>query len=239
VSLHKVVFLKKYRPADLPGSYGKHETSKQGTERKRIATNILAAFVFNSMKAVSYSALFILFAALLLFTAGCTSTQTPGAAAPAPAGTVAPAPQQAAAPSAVAGAVTKSANIDTTIGVRFNDFTCINIQDQIGAPYLYPDQKITLTAAPPSGGGVNVNVLVVDENDQIGFRQIAPQWDAVQKTWVYAGIVPLIQLNDVTSPVAKTVTIKTQSKYYLCVDDRKESGSRDTIYQVPVTLLKS
>ena len=177
--------------------------------------------------------------ALLLFTAGCTSTQTPGTAAPAAAGTVAPAPQQAAAPSAVAGAVTKSANIDTTIGVRFNDFTCINIQDQIGATYLYPDQKITVTAAPPAVGGVNVNVLVVDENDQIGLRQIKPQWDAVQKTWVYAGIVPVIQFNDVTGPVAKTITIKTQSKYYLCVDDRKESGSSDTIYQVPVTLLKS
>ena len=192
------------------------------------------------MKAVSYSTLFILLAALLLFTAGCTSTQTPGAAATSgSSGTVAPAPQQAAAPSTVAGAVTKSANIDTTIGVKFNDFTCINIQDQIGATYLYPDQKITVTAAPPAGGGVNPNVLVVDENDQIGLRQITPQWDAVQKTWVYAGIVPVIQFNDVTGPVAKTITIKTQSKYYLCVDDRKESGSSATIYQVPVTLLKS
>jgi len=190
------------------------------------------------MRSASYFVLFILLVALLAFAAGCTAPQAPGAATPASAGTVTPAPQQAATPSA-AGTVTKTANIDTTIGVKYNDYTCLNIQDQIGATYLYPDQKVTLTAAPPAGGGVNVNVLIVDENDQIGLRQINPKWDAIQKTWVYEGIVPLIQFNDVTSPVAKTVTIKTQSKYYLCVDDRKESGSGDTIYQVPVTLLKS
>lgn len=190
------------------------------------------------MRIASSSALGILLVALLIVAAGCTSPQAPGAATPAPSGPVAQVSQQAAAPSA-AGTAAKSANIDTTIGVRFNDFSCLNIQDQIGATYLYPDQKITLTAAPPSGGGVNVNVLVVDENDQLGLRQIKPQWDAVQKTWVYEGIVPVIQLNDVTGPVAKTVTIKSQSKYYICVDDRKESGASDTIYQVPVTLLKS
>ena len=156
------------------------------------------------MKAVSHATLFILLVALLLFAAGCTTPQAPGAAATSgSSGTVALAPQQAAAPSTAAGTVTKSANIDTTIGVRFNDFTCINIQDQIGAMYLYPDQKITVTAAPPAGGGVNPNVLVVDENDQIGLRQIKPQWDVVQKTWVYAGIVPVIQFNDVTGPVQR------------------------------------
>jgi hypothetical protein len=190
------------------------------------------------MRSASDSVLVILLVTLLVAFAGCTTPQAPGAATPAPAGTVAPAPQQAAAPSA-AGTATKTANIDTTIGVKFNDFACINIQDQIGATYLYPDQKVTLTAAPPAGGGANVNVLIVDENDQIGLRQIKPKWDAVQKTWVYEGIVPVIQFNDVTGPVSKTVTIKTQSKYYLCVDDRKESGTSDTIYQVPVTLLKS
>jgi hypothetical protein len=205
------------------------------TGRNRIAINILAALIFNSMKS-SCTVLFILLAALLLFTAGCTTPQSPAAATPAPAGTVAPAaPQQAIATSA-ASTVTKSANIDTTIGVKFNDFSCLNIQDQIGETYLDPGQKVTLTAAPPAGGGVNVNVLMVDENDQIGLRQIAPKWDAVQKNWVYAGIVPVIQFNDVTGPVAKTATIKDQHAYYLCVDDRKESGTSSTIYQVPVTL---
>jgi CheY-like chemotaxis protein len=29
-------------------------------------------------------------------------------------------------------------------------------------------------------------------------------------------------------------TIKNQGKYYLCVDDRKETGAGDTLYQVPV-----
>jgi hypothetical protein len=51
--------------------------------------------------------------------------------------------------------------------------------------------------------------------------------------------VPVIQFNDVTDQVAKTVTIKSQSRYSICVDDRKESGTSDTICQVPVTLLKA
>jgi len=186
------------------------------------------------MKATSYSVLFILPVVLLLLTAGCTTTQSP-ASPGTPAGTAVPGTQQAAAP-APAATSAKTADIDTTIGVNYNDFSCLNIQDQIGITYLYPGEKVTLAVAPPAGGGVNVNVLIVDENDQIGLRQIRPKWDIVQKSWVYAGIVPLIQLNDVTGAVEKTATIKTQSIYYICVDDRKESGTSDAIYQVPVTL---
>jgi hypothetical protein len=81
-----------------------------------------------------------------------------------------------------------------------------------------------------------VNVLFVDENDQLGVRNIRPAWDVVQKKWVYEGIVPLVQFNDITTPVEKTFTIKTQSKYYICADDRKETGSNDVMLRVPVKL---
>ena len=188
------------------------------------------------MKSASGYLLIILFMALLVVAAGCTSSPSPGTAAtPAPAGTLAPVPQQAAAPSAVGTAQT-SGSLDTTIGVKSNDFSCLNVQDLLGVVYLYPGQKVTLTASPPAGAGVNVNVLLLDENDQIGLRQIAPQWDVVKKAWVYAGIVPVIQFNDLTGAAGKTVTLKSQSKYYVCVDDRKESTTSDTIYQVPITL---
>jgi len=60
----------------------------------------------------------------------------------------------------------------------------------------------------------------------------------VTKKWEYAGLVPFAQFDDVTGPVKKTFTLKDQGKYYLCVDDRKETGVSDMIYHVPVKLLK-
>jgi len=51
-------------------------------------------------------------------------------------------------------------------------------------------------------------------------------------------VVPLAQFNDITTPVEKTFTIKRQSKYYICADDRKESGTNDITYLVPVKLTK-
>jgi hypothetical protein len=38
--------------------------------------------------------------------------------------------------------------------------------------------------------------------------------------------------------VEKTFTIKTQSKYYICADDRKETGTNDDTYRVPVKLTR-
>lgn len=133
----------------------------------------------------------------------------------------------------------KTADIDTVVLVHFNDVACLDVQKELSKDYLYPDEKYTLSAAAPPGvTGVNVNVLFLDENDQLGLREIRPKWDAVQKKWVYEGIVPLAQFNDITTPVEKTFTIKTQSKYYICVDDRKETGINDVMLRVPVKLLK-
>ena len=96
----------------------------------------------------------------------------------------------------------------------------------MGTDYLYPDQKFKLEAASPGANTINVNVLFVDENNQLKLREVKPKWDGVQKTWVYEGVVPLVKFDDITTPVEKTFTIKTQSKYYICADDRKEAGAR-------------
>jgi hypothetical protein len=166
--------------------------------------------------------------------AGCTSSPS----APAT-------PAETPAPAATTNAdvqrttiAAKTADIDTVVLVRFNDYACLNVQAELGRDYLYPDEKYRLTAAPPGVAGVNVNILFLDENDQLGLREIRPKWDTVQKKWVYDGIVPLAQFNDITGPVEKTFTIKTQSKYYICVDDRKETGLNDAMLKVPVKLLK-
>jgi hypothetical protein len=55
---------------------------------------------------------------------------------------------------------------------------------------------------------------------------------------VYETVVPVVQFNDITTPVEKTFTIKRQSKYYICADDRKESGVSDVVYRVPVKLTR-
>jgi hypothetical protein len=51
-------------------------------------------------------------------------------------------------------------------------------------------------------------------------------------------VLPLAQFNDITTPVEKTFTINRQSKYYICADDRKESGTSDITYHVPIKLTK-
>lgn len=164
--------------------------------------------------------------------AGCTSPQAPPATQQ-----ITPVSTPAATPGLpVTTIAAKTADIDTTVNVHFNDFTCMNVQQELGKEYLYPDEKYTLYASSPGVSGVNVNVLFVDENDSLALRQITPKWDAVQKKWVYEGIVPLAQFNDVTVPQEKSFTIKTQSKYYICVDDRKETGVNDMMLRVPVKL---
>jgi hypothetical protein len=189
------------------------------------------------MKIPGYCVLIAVLVLLLAITAGCsTSQQTPATATQAPTA----AAQQSAASyqTPVAPRSASTADIDTTVNVRFNELACLSVQEYLGTDYLYPDQKFKLQAATPGANTIDVNVLFVDENDQLKLRQVKPQWDTVKKTWIYDGPVPLVQFIDITTPVEKTFTIKTQSKYYICADDRKESGTNDVVYRVPVKLTR-
>jgi hypothetical protein len=184
------------------------------------------------MKIPGYCVFFAALVLLLVVAAGCTTPQQT-AATQAP---TAAAQQTYQAPAATRAAST--ADIDTTVTVRFNELSCISVQEKLGVDYLYPDQKFKLEAASPGANTIDVNVLFVDENDQLKLRQAKPKWDTVKKTWIYDGPVPLVQFIDITTPVEKSFTIKTQSKYYICADDRKESGLNDIVYRVPVKLTR-
>jgi hypothetical protein len=188
------------------------------------------------MKIPGYCVFLAMLVLLLAVAAGCTTPQQAPAATQAPA--AAAAQQTYAAPPPASSASSSSADIDTTVNVHFNELACINVQELLGSDYLYPDQKFKLEAASPGSNTINVNLLFLDENNQLKLRQARPVWDNVQKTWVYDGVVPVVKFADITIPVEKTFTIKTQSKYYICADDRKESGTSDIVYRVPVKLTR-
>ncbi|MFA5269657.1 MAG: hypothetical protein WC379_16960 [Methanoregula sp.] len=171
---------------------------------------------------------------LLAIAAGCTTPQQTPAATQAPA--TAAQQQTYSAPAATRAA--SSADIDTTVNVHIGELACINVQELLGSDYLYPDQQFKLEAQPPASNAINVNILFVDENNQLKLREVEPAWDVVHKTWVYDGVVPVVRFIAITTPVDKTFTIKTQSKYYICADDRKEAGTGDIIYRVPVKLTR-
>jgi hypothetical protein len=181
------------------------------------------------------TALLLVLVIVLTGAAGCTAAQKTETATVGPVYTPA-----AATPAGVitTAAMTKTADIDTRIGVNFNDFSCLDVQKEMGVEYLYPDQKYTLSAASPGAGVVNVNILFLDYNDYLRLREIEPKWDSLNKAWTYPGIVPIAQFNDLTLATQKTFTIKDQGKYFICVDDRKETGLSDMIYYIPVKLLK-
>jgi hypothetical protein len=179
------------------------------------------------------------FAVLLVFSAGCTSTSsspsTPATTAPAvtsgAAGTV-PANQAATL-------ATPAPGIDTTISVHYNDYACINIPQTLGVDYLNPGENYTVRVTTPGAGTITPNLLVVNVNDNLKFSTVTPEWDPVQKTWTYNGIVPLVKLIDITSPQSATFAIKNQGWYFLCIDDRKENGASSAIYQVPVEVTRA
>jgi hypothetical protein len=127
--------------------------------------------------------------------------------------------------------------VDTTINIHFNDYDCLDIQERLGVVYLNAGEKYSIRVSPP-GNPVNVNLLLLDVGDKERIQVVKPEWNTVTKTWDYAGIVPLVQFNDVSVTAEKTVTIKNQGKYYLCADDRKESGINDAIIRVPVRVTR-
>jgi hypothetical protein len=127
--------------------------------------------------------------------------------------------------------------VDTTISIHYDDYDCLDIQKELGVVYLNPDEKYTIRVSPPSFP-VNVNILLLDVGDLERIQVVEPEWNTITKTWDYEGIVPLVQINDVSTTVEKTVTIENQGKYYLCADDRKEPGVNDVIIRVPVRVMR-
>jgi hypothetical protein len=189
------------------------------------------------MKIHGYVTLVAVLVILLAIAAGCTTPQQPAAATQAPPAQAPQATAQQAAPTAAA-VKTSSAALDTTINVHHNELVCINIQDQMGMDYLYPDQKFRLEVTSAGANTINPTVVLVDKNNEFRIREVERQWDNVQKTWVYDGVVTVVRFSDITRTAQKEFTIKDQGKYYLCADDRGESGSQDTVYQVPVKMFR-
>jgi hypothetical protein len=130
-----------------------------------------------------------------------------------------------------------SGRIDTTINLHFNEYNCLDVQQELGVVYLNPDQQYTIRVSPPDVTA-SVNLLLIDVGDRERLQVSPPAWNAITKTWDYEGIVPLLQFNDVSSPQVKTVTIKKQGKYYLCADDRMESGQNTNIIRLPVKMTR-
>jgi hypothetical protein len=131
----------------------------------------------------------------------------------------------------------KTGVVDTTINIHYNDYDCLDVQKELGVVYLNPDQKYTIRVSPPNSQ-VNVNLLLLDVGDKEKLQAARPEWNAIAKTWEYEGIVPIVQFNDVSTTQEKTVTIKNQGKYFLCADDRKESGVNDVILRIPVKMTR-
>jgi hypothetical protein len=181
---------------------------------------------------------------LLTCIAGCTTTSsTPAATAPVAttsasgsSGATVTAPAVGTAVSATSS--TATSGIDTTISVHFNDYACINIPKALGVDYLYPGENYSIWVTTPGSGTITPNLLVLNVNDNARFGTVTPVWDAVQKTWTYEGIVPLVKLIDITTPQSETLTIKNQGWYFVCIDDRKESGVSDAVYNVPVKVTR-
>jgi hypothetical protein len=189
------------------------------------------------MRFQGYSLFFAVLVILLSCAAACTTIPNTGAGPSATVTIAAPAtPAMTAAASAQQ--TVKSSGLETTIDIHYNDYLCIDVQKVLGTDYLYPDQKYTIWASAPAGGNINVNVLLLKVDDYDKIQTVKPTWDAVKKTWVYEGLAPLVQLNDISVPQEKTITIKNQGKYYLCADDRKESGVNDAIFRVPVKITR-
>ena len=191
------------------------------------------------MRSLSYICLLTILVMVLSFTAGCTFSRN---TAPSPV-TTAP-PVMTSSPvnappvqTTTVSPTVQSGIVDTTINIHFNDYLCLDVQQDLGVEYLYPDQKYTIRVSPPNVPA-SVNLLLLDIGDKERLPVSPPVWNAVTKTWDYEGIVPLLQFNDISTTQEKTVTIKKQGKYFLCADDRKESGLNEAIIRVPVKMTR-
>lgn len=197
-------------------------------------------FALNIMRFHSYIGIFVILVMLLTCIAGCTQSSPQTAAQKSGSSSQVPGNPliSTTSPAPASPQTARSAGIDTTIDIHSNDFNCLDVQRELGVDYLYPDQKFRVWATSPGNGVGSVNVLFIDVSDRDRIQTSPPIWDAVKKTWIYEGLVPIVQFNDVTVPRETTMTIKKQGKYYLCADDRKETVMNDAMLRVPVKLTR-
>jgi hypothetical protein len=192
------------------------------------------------MRFHSYIGIFAILVILITCIAGCTQSSPQAVAQKSGSSPQVPGNPliSSASPAPASTQTARSAGIDTTIDIHSNDFNCLDVQKELGVDYLYPDQKYRVWATSPGNGQESVNVLFIDVSDRDRIQTSPPVWDAVKKTWIYEGLVPIVQFNDVTVPRETTITIKKQGKYYLCADDRKGTGTNDAMLRVPVKLTR-
>jgi len=192
------------------------------------------------MRFHSYIGIFAILVILLTCIAGCTQSSSQTAvqkSGSSPQVSSSPL-MSGTSPAPAATQTAQSAGIETTIDIHSNDFNCLDVQKELGVDYLYANQKYRVWATSPGNGQESVNVLFIDVSDRDRIQTSPPHWDAVKKIWIYEGLVPIVQFNDVTVPRETTITIKKQGKYYLCADDRKETVMNDAILRVPVKLTR-
>jgi len=105
------------------------------------------------------------------------------------------------ATSCISGNEKRGRYFETTINIHYNDIYCLALHKELGVDYLYPESEVYPSGQQPSAGAnVNVNVLLLKVDDYDKINTVRPAWDAVKKTWVYEGIAPLVQMNDITTP---------------------------------------
>lgn len=115
--------------------------------------------------------------------------------------------------------------LDETYTAQYNNWYCADLQETIGQPYLYPDEKYKMTvSSSASTRAGHTNILLLQDNDYQIFKTIAPRWDDLNKKYVYDGIVPVVLFSDVMSQRSMLFSVKTTGKYYICLDDRQYSS---------------
>jgi len=115
--------------------------------------------------------------------------------------------------------------LDETYIAQYNNWYCADLQEAIGQPYLYPDEryKITVSSSASTRWG-HTNILLLKDNDAQIFKTISPRWDDVNKKFIYDGIVPVVLFSDVMSPRSQIFSVEKTGKYYICLDDRQYSS---------------
>ena len=212
---------------------------KKRAHKQEIASHIWIFFALTIMRARTSASVFIALVFITACLCGCITPRSSSGGPQPPVESTYTLLKTTSPPFTASIGTTAAVGrvVDTTINIHFDDFDCLDIQKELGVVYLNPDEKYAIRVSPPSYP-VNVNLLLLDVGDMEKIQIVEPEWNTITKTWDYEGLVPLLQINDVSTTVEKTVTIENQGKYYLCADDRKEPGVNDVIIRVPVRVTR-